>query len=160
MSGAKIPPQPDARDSIDRALIAELVADGRITNAALAARVGIAESTCLSRVRALRDAGVITGIHAHVNPAALGMPIEALVRVRLSSHDPDHVLRFQASLPTIPGLLTTFHTAGADDYILHVAVASPAALRSLILDHVTVQPGVAHTETQLLFNVFPGRGVV
>lgn len=147
-------------DAVDRALVRELVADGRITNAALAAKVGIAESTCLARVRALRDSGVILGVHAQVDPTALGLPIQAMIRVRLSSHVPDQVRRFHTALRTIPGLLTAFHTAGADDYLLHVAVTSPAALRALILEHVTVQPGVSHTETQLLFEVFAGPGVV
>lgn len=150
----------DGLDAVDHALVAELVRDGRITNAALAARVGIAESTCLARVKALREAGVITGIHAQVDPAALGLPIQAIIRVRLTSHVPDHVLRFHRALREIPGLITAFHTAGADDYLLHVAVESPAALRALILEHVTVQPGVSHTETQLLFEVFTASGVV
>lgn len=165
MASSKKPQPPESRDdadldAIDRALLTELAADGRITNAALAARVGIAESTCLARVRALRESGVITGIHAHIDPAAVGCPIQAMIRVRLSSHVPDHVNRFHATLPTIPGLVTAFHTAGADDYLLHVAVASPAALRRLILEHITVQPGVSHTETQLLFELFAGPGVV
>lgn len=147
-------------DAIDRALVAELTRDGRITNAALAAKVGVAESTSLARVKALRDGGVITGIHATVDPAALGLPIEAIIRVRFTSHIPDHVLRFHAALGTIPGLIRAFHTAGADDYLLHVAVESPAALRALILEHVTVQPGVSHTETQLLFSVVTGPGLV
>ncbi len=152
--------EPGGLDAIDRALVAELVRDGRITNAALAARIGIAESTCLARVKALRQDGVITGIHAHVDPAALGLPIQAIIRVRLTSHVPDHVLRFHRTLREIPGLITAFHTAGADDYLLHVAVESPAALRALILEHVTVQPGVSHTETQLLFDVVVAGGVV
>lgn len=161
MTPAKIPSRSGADlDDLDRALLSALVADGRMTNAALAARVGIAESTCLARVRALRDAGVITGIHAHVDPAAVGYPIEAMIRVRLSSHIPDQVNRFHTALRSIPGLIRAFHTAGADDYLLHVAVSSPAALRRLILEHVTVQPGVSHTETQLLFEQFSGPGVV
>lgn len=153
-------PREDGLDATDRALARELAADGRITNAALAARVGLAESTCLARVRALRESGVITGIHAVVDPAALGLPIQAIIRVRLSSHVPDHVLRFHTALRSLPGLIRAFHTAGADDYLLHVAVESPAALRALILEHVTTQPGVSHTETQLLFEAFDGPGIV
>ncbi len=160
MTPSKNPHVPARLDTVDRALLAELVADGRITNAALAARVGIAESTCLTRVRALRDAGVITGVHAHVDPAVLGLPIQAVIKVRLASHNPDHVLRFHRSLGAISGLLTAFHVAGGDDYLLHVAVASPEALRAFILENLTVQPGVAHTETQLVFEVFAGAGVL
>jgi DNA-binding Lrp family transcriptional regulator len=157
---AKNPHDPPALDDTDRALLAELAADGRVTNAALAARVGIAESTCSARVRALREAGVITGVHAHIDPTALGLPIQAVIKVRLSSHTPDQVLRFHASLRSIPGLLTAFHTAGSDDYLLHVAVSSPAALRAFILENITAQPGVSQTETQLVFDVFAGAGVL
>lgn len=152
--------QPDWLDDVDRAILRELSEDGRITNAALAARIGVAESTCLARVRTLRSSGVITGFHAHIDPATVGLPIEAIIRVRMSSHIAEHVLRFHTALRAIPGLIRAFHTAGADDYLLHVAVPSPAALRALILDHITVQPGVSHTETQLLFEVFDGSGVV
>lgn len=148
-----------AIDEVDLALLRELTRDGRITNAALAARVGIAESTCLARVRSLRDAGVLTGIHAAVNPAALGKPIVAVIKVRLSSHNPDHVGRFHAELRHIPGLITAFHTSGADDYLLHVAVESPEALRALILERITIQPGISNTETQLVFEVFHGGGI-
>jgi DNA-binding Lrp family transcriptional regulator len=157
---SKNPPTPDDLDDIDRALLAALVADGRMTNAALAARVGIAESTCLARVRALRRSGVITGIHAQVDPAALGLPIQAVIKVRLSSHSPHQVLRFHDRLATIPGVLTAFHVAGGDDYLLHVAVANPEALRSFILENLTVQPGVSQTETQLVVEVMTGAGVL
>ncbi len=157
---SKIPQGGAGLDAIDRALLAELAADGRISNAALAARVGIAESTCLGRVRALRDAGVITGIHAHVDPAALGLPIQAVIKIRLASHTPDQVMSFHATLARIPGVLTAFHVAGGDDYLLHVAVSSPAELRSFILENLTAQPAVSHTETQLVFEVIPGAGVL
>src|SRR5262247_2572585 len=85
-------------DDIDRAILAELTADARITNAALALRVGVAESTSIKRLRALREAGIITGFTAQLNLAALGFPIEAVIKVRLSNHNRDHVLRFHATL--------------------------------------------------------------
>src|SRR5713226_5342543 len=61
-------------DDIDRRIVHELARDARLPNNALADRVGIAPSTCLGRVRALRDRGVIRGYHADVDPAALGRP--------------------------------------------------------------------------------------
>lgn len=145
-------------DEVDRALLRELTRDGRATNAALAATVGIAESTCLARVRALRHAGVIAAIEARLDPAALGKPIEAVIKVRLTSHNPEQIRRFHAALRTIDGLIAAHHTAGADDYLLHVAVESPETLRSLILEQITVQPGVQSTETQLIFETIRGPG--
>ena len=150
---------PRTLDDTDRRILSELLANGRITNAALASRTGIAESTCIHRVRALRDSGVIRGFHAQIDLGALGLPIQAVVKVRLGTHNRDEVNRFHATLSAIPGVLTIFHVAGEDDYLLHVAVASSQALRDLVLEHVTVNPVVRHTETQLVFGVIPAAGV-
>ncbi|NJC72423.1 Lrp/AsnC family transcriptional regulator [Planosporangium thailandense] len=149
-----------ALDATDLSILAELAADGRITNAALASRVGIAESTCIHRVRALRDAGVIAGIHARLDLAALGYPLQAVIKVRLGSHNREHVRSFHATLTEIPGVLTAFHVAGEDDYLLHAAVESPEALRDLILEHINVHPAVRHTETHLVFELLAGKGVL
>lgn len=153
-------PGPAALDGTDRLILAELAADGRLTNAALAARAGIAESTCIHRVRALRQSGVITGFRARVDLAALGLPLQAVIKVRLGSHNREHVHSFHATLSGIPGVLTAFHVAGEDDYLLHVAVKSPEALRDLVLEHITVHPAVRHTETNLVFEVLDGSGVL
>jgi DNA-binding Lrp family transcriptional regulator len=152
-------PRP-ALDRTDLQILAELEENGRLTNAALAARVGVAESTCIQRVRALRDAGVITRFRADIDPASLGLGIQAVIKVRLGSHNRDHVMSFHATLADIPGALTIFHVAGEDDYLVHVAVESAAALRDLVLEHITVHPAVRHTETQLVFEVLPGAGVL
>jgi len=147
-------------DGTDLAILGELSADGRLTNAALAARVGIAESTCIHRVRALRESGVIEGFHAEINLTALGRPLQAVISVRLGSHNRTHVLSFHAALTAVPGIITVFHVAGEDDYLLHVAVHSPEALRDLVLEHITTHPAVRHTETHLVFEVFSGVGVL
>jgi len=81
------PTAPPLLDEVDRALIRALVADGRISNAALAREVGIAESTCVGRVRALRERGVITGFHATLDAAKMGRPLQAVIAIGLSGHD-------------------------------------------------------------------------
>lgn len=162
MAGVPAPkkPRPSSLDRTDLAILAELSENGRLTNAALASRVGIAESTCVQRVRALREAGVITRFTAQVDPEALGLGIQAVIKVRLGSHNRNHVNSFHATLADIPGALTIFHVAGEDDYLVHVAVESAAALRDLVLEHITVHPAVRHTETQLVFEVIPGAGLL
>ncbi len=147
-------------DAIDLAMLAELDANGRLTNAALAERVGVAESTCSQRLRALRESGVIRRFRAEIDPAALGLGIEAVITVRLASHSRDQVQAFQSRLRDIPSVVRIFHVAGADDYLLHVAVESAAALRDLVLEHLQVHPGVRHTETQLIFEVIDGAGLL
>lgn len=151
---------PVALDGTDLAILAALVEDGRATNAALAARAGVAESTCAYRVRALRESGVLAGVRARISPEALGRPLHAIIKVRLGSHSRDHVHHLYDRLAGLPGALTVFHVGGDDDFLLHVAVAGPEALRDLILEHVTVHPMVRQTETQLVFEVRDGRGVL
>ena len=73
-------------DPVDRAILHELAVDARVPNNALAERVGVAPSTCLARVRALRQSGVIRGFHADIAPAALGRDLEAMIAVRLAAH--------------------------------------------------------------------------
>ena len=152
--------RPSALDGTDLALLAELACDGRATNAHLAAKVGVAESTCAYRVKALRDSGTITAIRALVDPAKLGSPVQAIVKLRLGSHDKLGVYRLFESLQNTPGVLAIFHVAGEDDFHLHVAVPSPEKLRDLVLEHITMHAIVRQTETQLVFEVREGPGVL
>ncbi|GGR82019.1 putative transcriptional regulator, AsnC family protein [Micromonospora fulviviridis] len=147
-----------ALDDVDRAILAELAADGRLPNNALAERVGVAPSTCLTRTRALRECGAIRGFHAEVDPAAVGLPLQALVSVRLAAHERAAVDAFRARSVRLPGVVSVFHVAGAEDYVLHVRAASGDALRDFVLDHLAVDPAVQHTQTSLIFEQARGMG--
>jgi len=153
-------PAPVAVDAIDHRILRELHAQADLTNKALAARLGLAESTCAYRVRALRDAGVITGRRLAVNLRAVGYPLQAVVKVRLGSHDREHVNQLYADLVRAPGVIQAFHVAGEDDFHLHVAVTDAEALRDFVLQHVTVHRVVRQTETQLVFELREGVGVL
>lgn len=120
-------------------------------NNALAEATGIAPSTCLTRVRSLRDRGVVRGFHADVDLAALGLPLQAMVAIRIGAHSRTQIDRFRAQAPKLPGVLALYHVSGANDYLLHVAAASPDALREFVLDHLTADPAVVHAETSLIF---------
>ncbi|MEH1099365.1 Lrp/AsnC family transcriptional regulator [Micromonospora sp. CPCC 205561] len=145
-------------DDTDRAILSELAADGRLPNNALAERVGVAPSTCLTRTRALRERGAIRGFHAEVDPAAVGLPLQALVSVRLTAHERASVDAFRARSVRLPGVVAVFHVAGAEDYVLHVRAASADALRDFVLDHLAVDPAVRHTQTSLIFEQARGMG--
>ncbi|MCX4388441.1 Lrp/AsnC family transcriptional regulator [Micromonospora peucetia] len=145
-------------DDTDRAILSELTADGRLPNNALAERVGVAPSTCLTRTRALRECGAIRGFHAEVDPAAVGLPLQALVSVRLTAHERAAVDAFRARSVRLPGVVAVFHVAGAEDYVLHVRAASADALRDFVLDHLAVDPAVLHTQTSLIFEQARGMG--
>ena len=144
-------PVPDGLDDVDRELVRLLTADGRMPNNALAEATGIAPSTCLTRVRSLRERGVIRGFHADVDLAALGQPLQALIAIRIGAHSRDEIDRFRTKVPGLPGVLSLFHVSGANDYLVHVSAATPDALREFVLDHLTADPAVVHAETSLIF---------
>ncbi len=147
-------------DATDRALVRLLEQDGRTPNATLARTVGIAESTCLVRVRSLRERGVIRGIHADIDPAAVGRPVQAMIAVRFGGHRRSHFEAFNAEVPRLPGVLAVHHVSGATDYLVHVAAESADALRDFVLDHLTNRPGVLHAETSLIFDSVRGTGTL
>ncbi|MDO8308691.1 MAG: Lrp/AsnC family transcriptional regulator [Actinomycetota bacterium] len=138
-------------DDVDARILAQLMRDGRIPNNALAARVGVAASTALARVRALVDRGVVRGFTADVDPAAVGCPVQAIVALRLRTHDAPHVLGFAARVAQLPEVIQTFHVSGTEDFLVHVAVADPAGLRSFVLTALTSDPSVGQAQTHLVF---------
>lgn len=152
------PPGGEPLDEVDRRILAALVEDARITNKQLAELVGIAPSTALMRTRALSERGIITGFEAKVDLAAVGRSVQALISVRLRAHDRDQIDAFTARVPQLPGVLATFHTSGAVDYLLHIAVGSTEELRDWVLDNLATDPVVGHTETTLVFERIPGPG--
>jgi len=137
-------------DDIDRHIVRELARDARMANNALAERVGIAPSTCLGRVRSLRERGVIRGYHADVDQAAIGRPLQAMIAVRLQSHARSRIRGFVAGVAGLPEVLNVFFLAGKDDFLLHVAAASTSALREFV-ETLSSNTDVSYTETSLIF---------
>jgi DNA-binding Lrp family transcriptional regulator len=146
----------DEVDEIDRAILRVLAVDARTPNNAIAELVGIAPSTCHGRIRALRDRGVVRGFHADIDPAALGLGLQAMIAVQLNVHSRAQINTFVRDVPSLPGVVSVYHVAGSDDYLLHIAVRDSDALREFVLDHLTGHPAVRHTETSLIFAHFPG----
>jgi DNA-binding Lrp family transcriptional regulator len=138
-------------DDVDRRILAELVRDARTPNNVLARAAGIAASTCLGRVRALRDSGVIRGYHADVDPAATGRPIQAMVAVRLQAHARGHIEHFVAKVAELPEVLNVFFLGGANDFLLHIAATGTQNLRDFVVVNLSGNPDVALTETNLIF---------
>jgi DNA-binding Lrp family transcriptional regulator len=151
-------PQPPL-DATDRAMVAILAGDARITNQALAERVGIAPSTALARLRVLRERGVIHGFHAEVDLAALGRPLQALIAVRLAVHAREQIDAFSRAVGDLPGVLMVFHLTGVTDYLIWVAAADAQELREFVVDHLATHPSVAHAETSLIYEHRRGPGI-
>jgi DNA-binding Lrp family transcriptional regulator len=121
-------------DELDSAIIRQLQHNARQTNRDLARAVGIAPSTCLERVRALRDRGVITGYHAEVSLAALNRHVQALLHVQVRPLSRTVIEGFKTYVTALPEVLSVFVVAGGDDFLVHVAVPSVDSLHSFLMD--------------------------
>lgn len=144
-------------DDIDLRLLRLLADDARMPNVALAKAAGIAPSTCLGRVRELRERGAIRGFHADIDPEWLGRPIQAFVAVRLQSGARTRIRELSYRLALLPDVLNVYFLAGANDFQLHVACESPEALSNFVVDHLSASSDVALTETNLIFQHITAR---
>ncbi len=138
-------------DRIDFDLIALLQKDARRSNKELAAAVGLAPSSCLERVRRLQAHGVILGFHARVDPAALGVVLQAMIAVRLGEHSGRRADAFMDEVAAHPSVLAVFYLSGATDFLVHVVASGTEDLRRLAVDVISARPEVAHVETSLIF---------
>jgi DNA-binding Lrp family transcriptional regulator len=145
-------PAPEPLDQIDRRLIDVLQRDGRITNRELADLIGLSPSACLARVRSLRERGVIIGFHAEIGLRAIDRAQEALISVRFRPHSRAVIDAFEQYIIALPETVSLAHAAGADDVLVTVAVRDVAALRTFILDKVTIRAEVAAVNTTVIFN--------
>jgi len=137
-------------DEVDAAILDLLRRDGRISNAALADAVGVAPSTCLVRVRSLRERGVITGFSAQVDRRALGLTLQALIGVRIRPGARHQMAVFMDELAAVPHVEQVFFLGGDEDFLVHVAVRDADHVRDFVLDHLSSHPAVAGTRTSLV----------
>ena len=139
-------------DRIDFEIIEHLQNDGRISNKSLAAKVGLAPSTCFERVKQLQSKGVINGFHADIQPKVLGIGLEAIYFIGLTKHSRELVEAFQSEIEQIPEVRSVFLVSGQYDFLVHVTVRDTEHLRNLALDSFTIRPEVTRIETVLIFN--------
>lgn len=138
-------------DRTDSAILGALQNDGRLSNKELAARVGLAPSSCFARVRKLVASGAIRGFHAEVDPAALGYTLEAMIAVRLHRHSREDYENFRGGMLALDEVKALHHLAGENDFLVHVLARDTDHLRNLALDHFITRPEVGHIETWLIF---------
>ena len=138
-------------DRIDFEIIRLLQNNGLISNKTLAAKVGLAPSSCFERVKQLRSKGVINGVHADVEPKTLGIGLEALYFIGLEKHSRSLVETFQKEIENLPELRAIYLVSGQYDFLVHVAVKDTEHLRNLALDAFTIRPEVTRIETVLIF---------
>lgn len=139
-------------DDLDDRILWELMRDGRIPNNALAQKVGVSPSTTLQRMKALRESGALRSIHAQVDLTAMGLPIQAMVLVRLRPQARPHLRSYADAAIRLPQVLNLFFVGGADDFLIHVACASTEQLRDFVARSLSMDPAVASTQTHIIFD--------
>lgn len=136
-------------DSVDKRILSELQADGRITNVELAARVGLTAPPCLRRVRGLEQSGVIEGYHAALNANALGYAITVFAMVSLKSQAEPDLKAFEAHVATLEPVRECHMLNGEIDFILKVVARSLQEFQSFLTTSLTTAPNVASVKTSL-----------
>ncbi|WP_324827973.1 Lrp/AsnC family transcriptional regulator [Qipengyuania zhejiangensis] len=136
-------------DDIDRRLLAELQAEGRITNVELAHRVGLTAPPCLRRVRALEEEGVIRGYHADLEPGKLGFSITVFAMVSLQSQAETSLREFEAAMTDLPEVREVHMLNGEIDFILKIVAKDLQAFQEFLTSKLTPAPNVASVKTSL-----------
>ncbi|WP_394850018.1 Lrp/AsnC family transcriptional regulator [Pendulispora brunnea] len=137
-------------DSTDVRILEVLQREGRITNAELAERVSISASPCLRRLQRLESEGVITGYRAQLDPRAIGLGLQAIVRVQLEKHGTAIIERFVARVNTWDEVVACYALTGDMDYLLHVCVTDLEHFSRFLLDKLLNDAGVADANSSFV----------
>ncbi|MGG5891030.1 Lrp/AsnC family transcriptional regulator [Falsiroseomonas sp. HC035] len=147
-------------DDMDRRILRVLQQDGRIAVTLLAEQVGLSATPCLRRIRRMEEAGVIAGYAAVVDPARVGLPIQAFVQVALSSHSEDVASGFHRALASRPEVVAAYAMSGGMDYMLHVVAADFETYADFALKALLRMPGVKETRSSFVLMALKPPGAV
>ncbi|MGH1357102.1 MAG: Lrp/AsnC family transcriptional regulator [Thalassovita sp.] len=137
-------------DPIDRKILAELQADGRMTNVELAKRVGISAPPCLRRVRTLEEAGFIQGYHARVDSRELGFEVQVFAMVGLQSQAEVDLSAFEQRCRDWPLVRECHMLNGEVDFILKCVAPDLSTFQSFLTEQLTAADNVASVKTSLV----------
>jgi DNA-binding Lrp family transcriptional regulator len=137
-------------DPIDRKILAELQADGRMTNVELSRRVGISAPPCLRRVRTLEETGLIRGYHATVDARALGFEVGVFAMVGLAKQAEADLVAFEALARSWPLVRECHMLNGEIDFLLKCVAPDLSTFQSFLTGQLTAAPNVASVKTSLV----------
>lgn len=138
-------------DRYDKAILTILQTEGHLSNQALAERIGLSPAPCLRRVKALEEAGLITGYRAELDAKKLGFQLMALIGISMDQHTPERFAHFEASIHEIPEVLECLLITGQQsDYLLKVVIQDMDAYQQLLLHKINRIPGVTGVHTSFV----------
>ena len=145
-------------DGFDRRILKILQHEGRISNQELAERIGLSQSPCLRRVRALEENGLISGYRAMVDAQKLGLTLFALIHISMDRHTPERFANFDATVSALPEVLECLLITGQDaDYQLKVVVKDMEAYQELLLNKITRIEGVTGVHSSFVMRQVVAR---
>jgi Lrp/AsnC family transcriptional regulator, leucine-responsive regulatory protein len=134
-------------DEIDRKILRTLSRDGRISNQKLADMVNLSPTPCWNRVKALEEAGFITGYVALLDQRALGLPDTVIIEVTLERHDDEIFNRFGDALAKLPEVMEAYLLTGEYDYLIKVAVSGTEGYERFLRQKLYKIPGIRHSRS-------------
>ena len=141
---------PNTLDRTDLRILALLQGNGRATNAEIAESVNLSASACLRRIQKLEADGVIAGYAALVDPQAVGLGLQAFVRVQLEKHGSDAVQHFVESVQSWNEVIACHALTGEMDYLLHIVVSDLEHFSRFLLDRLLNGSGVADVNSSFV----------
>ncbi|MFB0980762.1 MAG: Lrp/AsnC family transcriptional regulator [Alteromonadaceae bacterium] len=138
-------------DDIDLRILTILYRDADITNKELASQIGVAPSTCLERVKRMKNKNIINGAYIEINFKSLGGNIEAIAAIRLQPYSEDIVNNLRNDLLKLPEIVSLYHMGGSYDYFIHMSVKDSEHLRQFVFNAITSRDEVTTVETSLIF---------
>ncbi|MCB1850597.1 MAG: Lrp/AsnC family transcriptional regulator [Gammaproteobacteria bacterium] len=148
-------------DRYDRRILEVLQEEGRISNQELADRIGLSQSPCLRRVRALEESGLISGYRALVDAKKLGLNLLALIHISMDRHTPERFANFDSVIRSLPEVLECLLITGQDaDYQLKVVVRDMDAYQTLLLDRITRIEGVTGVHSSFVLRQVVNRTAI
>jgi len=137
-------------DATDHAILALLQGDGRMTHAAIAEEIHLSPSACLRRVRRLEAAGIISGYHARLDRALLGLGATVFVEISLDGQQEHQLDEFEAAAREVPEILACHLMAGDADYLLQIVATDVADYERVHRTAMARLPHVAKVRTNFV----------
>ncbi|GJD50323.1 Leucine-responsive regulatory protein [Methylobacterium crusticola] len=146
------------RDEIDGRILRVLRGDGRISNAALAAEIGLSPSACLRRLRLLEASGVIRGYTALVDDAGADGRLVVLTQITLDRQTEEFLNRFEAAVRRCPEVRDCYLMTGLSDYLMRIEVRDAGDYERLHKEVLSRLPGVARIQSSFAIRTVVGPG--
>jgi DNA-binding Lrp family transcriptional regulator len=136
-------------DAVDRRILSDLQADGRLSNVELARRLGISPPPCLRRVRALENSGYVRGYHAIIDAEAMGFGVTVFAQVGLASQNELDLRAFEQLTLTWPQVRECNMLAGETDFLLKIVAEDWDHYQRFLTTQLTAAPNVAQVKSAL-----------